>query len=242
VRGNDRLRQSGEETDAAATASTSQYGVGIFSTTHQEGEVPSTSGLQGAAASISDPQRRDDSSSTNDDEFQTDVEEEDIHAGSTVTCPLSKIKFRHCNWCETLSTLQNHVTECHADIIRRCSTFHCKATEDTALLILYRGEVFLYYKRLSYSGHMHVFVQQVGLTNRTYTCKVQIQSRGESEDINRQFDINRITETFEVAMDLGRCISIDSKAMEIFVSNYEIDMVVTIKEIRKRKRTRTPQP
>jgi hypothetical protein len=248
--GKDRLREFGEESDFTSvedttSASTSQYGVGIVSTTHQEGEVPCTSGEDSAAARASPSEHDDDTSSSVDEEFEMDVEEqqEECEEGEAfVACPLSKIEFKHCDWSNTLSTVADHVRECHADILRKGPTFQCKAVENTALLILYKDEVFLYYKRFGYTGHMFAFVQQVGLTKRKYKCRVRIHSRGQSSDIDKEFVINRITETFEAAVHSGRCISVDAENMEYLVSNYEIDMVVILKEFRKRKWTERDDP
>jgi hypothetical protein len=248
--GNDRLRDFGEESDFTsmedtATASTSQYGVGIISTTHQEGEVPSVSSQDGAVTKASLSEDDEDTSSSVDEEFEMDMEEEQEECEENepfVSCPLSKIEFKHCDWCNTLRTVTDHVRECHADILRRGHTFQCKAVENTALLILYKDEVFLYYKRFGYTGHMFAFVQQVGLTKRRYKCRVRIHSRGQSSDIDKEFVINRITETFEAAVHSGRCISVDVQNMQHFVSNYEIDMVVNIKEFRKRKWTERDDP
>jgi len=241
--GKDWFREFGEEADITsledtATASTSQYGVGICSTTHQEGEVPSISGQDDAADRASLSEHDNDTSSSVDEEFEMDMEEqeEECEEGQRfVTCPLSKIEFKHCDWCNTLSTVADHVRECHADVLRRGPTFQCKAVENTALLMLYKDEVFLYYKRFGYTGHMFAFVQQVGLTKRKYKCRARIHSRGQCSDIDKEFVINSITETFEAAVHSGRCVSIDAENMEHFVSNYEIDMVVTLKEFRKRK-------
>jgi len=241
--GKDWLRDFGEESDITsledtATASTSQYGVGIFSTTHQEGEVPSISGQNDAADRTSLSEDDDDTSSSVDEEFEMDMEEqeEECEEGEpSVTCPLSKIEFKRCDWCNTLRTLADHVRECHADVLRKGPTFQCKAVENTALLILYKEEVFLYYKRFGYTGHMFASVQQVGLTKRKYKCRGRIHSHGQCSDIDKEFVIHSTTETFEAAVHFGRCISIDAENMEHFVSNYEIDMVVTLKEFRKRK-------
>jgi hypothetical protein len=79
--GQDRPRESGEEADVTspadtAIASTSRHGVGIDSAIHQEGEVPSTSGQNDAAASTS-PSEQDDTSSSVDHDFEMDVEEQD---------------------------------------------------------------------------------------------------------------------------------------------------------------------
>ena len=245
--GKDRLREFGEEADFTsvedmAIASTSQYGVGIISTTHQEGEIPSISGQDDAAARASLSELDDDTSSSVDEEFAMDAEEQEEECEEDeafVACPLSKIEFRHCDWCNTLSTVADHVRECHAYILRKGPTFHCKAVENTALLILYKDEVFLYYKRFGYTGHMFAFVQQVGVTKRKYICRVRIHSRGQSSDIDKEFLINRITETFEAAVHSGRCISVDAENMEHFVSNYEI---VILKEFRKRKWTECDDP
>jgi hypothetical protein len=57
----------------------------------------------------------------------------------------------------------------------------------------------------------------------------------QSSGIDKEFVINRITETFEAAVHSGRCISVDAENMGHYVSNYEIDMVVTRKKFRKRK-------
>lgn len=246
----DRLPEFGEEADITslgdtAVASISQYGVGIVSTTHQEGEVPSTSGQDGAAARASLSEHGDDTSSSVDEEFEMDVEEKEEECEEDeafVTCPLSKFEFKHCDWCKTLTTVADHVRDFHADILRKGPTFRCKAVENTALLILYKDEVFLYHKRFGCTGHMFTFVQQVGLTNRKYKCRLRIHSRGQSSDIDKEFVINRITETFEAAVNSGRCISFDAENMEHYVSNYEIEMVVTLKEFRKRKWTQRDDP
>jgi hypothetical protein len=47
--------------------------------------------------------------------------------------------------------------------------------------------------------------------------------------------MDRITETFEAAVNSGRCVSVNAENMEHFFSNYEIDTVVTLKEFRKSK-------
>lgn len=241
--GKDWLRELEEEADITSledtvTASTSQYGVGIFSTTQQEGEVPSISGQDDAAERASLSEHDGDTSSSVDEEFEMDMEEQEEECeevGPSVTCPLSKIEIKHCDWCNTLSNVADHVRECHADVLRNGPIFQCKAAENTALLILYKDDVFLYYKRFGYTGHMFAFVQQVGLTKRKYKCRVRIHSHGQCSDIDKEFAINSITETLEAASHSGRCISVDAENVKHFVSNYEMDMVVTLKEFRKRK-------
>jgi hypothetical protein len=76
-----------------------------------------------------------------------DVEEQEEECEEDeafITCLLSKIEFKHCDWCNTLNTVADHVTECHADVLRKGPTFECKAVVNTALLILHKDEVFLY--------------------------------------------------------------------------------------------------
>jgi mRNA degradation ribonuclease J1/J2 len=49
--------------------------------------------------------------------------------------------------------------------------------------------------------------------------------------------MDRITETFEAAVNSGRCVSVDAENMEHLFGNFEIDAAVTLKEFRKSKWT-----
>jgi hypothetical protein len=149
--------------------------------------------------------------------------------GEGATCPLSKTDFKHCDWRGPLMTLKDHVFESHREVLRRFNRFECRGVANRVLLIFYQGEIFLYFKRITYTGHMYIFVRQVGLTHRLYSCRVRIASHDESrEDIDTRFPINSITETLELSAETGKCLAFDVRKMKHFITYHEMDMVAII--------------
>ena len=160
---------------------------------------------------------------------EEEQEKKQDRGGEDVTCPLSKIDFKHCDWRGPLRSLRNHVPERHMDIFKRDNSFECRGVANRVLFIFYQGDIFLYFKCITYTGHMYLFLQQVGLTHGWYICRVRIASHDEStEDIDTRFRINSITETFERSADSGKCVEIDVRQMKHFVRYHEINMVVII--------------
>jgi hypothetical protein len=160
---------------------------------------------------------------------EEEQEKKEDRGGESVTCPLSKVHFKHCDWRGPPRTLKHHVLERHTDVSKRVNSFECRGVANRVLLIFYQADMFLYFKYITNTGHMYIFVQQVGLTHGWYICKVRIASQDKStEDIDTRFRVNSITETFEKSAETGKCVEIDVRQMKYFVRHHKIDMVVTI--------------
>jgi hypothetical protein len=83
---------------------------------------------------------------------------------------------------------------------------------------------------------MYVAVQQVGITDdRQYEARVSL--RDGSYQIITTFPIGKTMEYLEDIFDNRKCAFITEEHLYNLVKDNEIDMEVTIKEFRKRKRT-----
>jgi hypothetical protein len=88
---------------------------------------------------------------------------------------------------------------------------------------------------------MYVVVQQVGITaERLYEARVTL--RDGRYQIISIFPIGKTTEYLEHIFDNRKCAFITEERLYDFAKDNEIDMEVTIKELRKRKRAEEDPP
>jgi hypothetical protein len=196
-------------------------------------EVTEREGKKGRGARSSDQEEEEDISYSSWDSRDVEMEAEKGQEGnmdSMVTCPLFKIPNTTCIWTGTLGNLEKHVMYTHASIIRRSCIFYCRSFKNTALLIFFNSEMFLYYKHISYTGIMYAVVQQVGFTNKNYRYSIKLLA-GDEEDIIFNFGMHKISEALEVVLDARNCFALTGDRLEPFIRNYEINMVVSIYEV-----------
>jgi hypothetical protein len=148
-----------------------------------------------------------------------------------VRCPLFKVSPKWCAWVGTVGNLENHVTDSHADILKRGSNFDCQSVTNNALLILYNSEVFLYYKCIKDDGMWYALVQHIGITNKKYKYTIKILSVDNIINcIMFRFRTSKISETFKRIFVAGRCMAIEQTVLKPFIRNDRIRMTVTIEE------------
>jgi hypothetical protein len=154
-------------------------------------------------------------------------------------CPLFKIEQIKCLWLGSLESLQEHLENMHEHFIKRGPTLFCTSLTDTQFIILFNGEIFLYYKHVSDTGIMYVVVQQVGITDTRYQYKVEFNMPsviGSKISHIIHTDMSNISESFEDIFKTRMCMSIQKARLAPFIKFNILFMKVTITEFRPRKR------
>ncbi|XP_023709599.1 uncharacterized protein LOC111865644 [Cryptotermes secundus] len=150
---------------------------------------------------------------------------------STITCPVSKIPERRCNWVGTLDSLHRHVTCDHWGIYRSGPIFRCGSFQNKVLLILFNQEIFLYYKHVTYTGIVYAVVQQVGVTNKEFKYTIKLRAEDETvENITFSFKTEKTSEPLEIIFDARRCMAMTDESLIPFVAKHELNMTVKISE------------
>jgi hypothetical protein len=184
------------------------------------------------------PTGDDSSAYSEEEESDSDAEEKELEMSSAVTCPMSKIPQQMCFWTGTLAKLEEHVIKTHADIWWRGPVVGYRSLNTDALLILFDEEIFLYHRYISKSGMLYVTVQQVGMTNRKYRYTMKATSTDKAMDnITFNFRIYRISKPFKEIFDARKCVVISADKLDFFMENDELNMLLQITEVRKRRAT-----
>jgi hypothetical protein len=176
-------------------------------------------------------------SSVDDDEFETERGErrkEAVNLNSVILCPTLKLSEAPCDWYGALRNLKNHVLSSHTNILRRGNVFDCNTLENAVCLILYRGEIFLYYKYVSHTGIMYAVVQQVGVTNKKFKYSISLYGDDSVDNISFSFAVTDVSVPYEIIFDAGRCMAMTEDRLEPFVKNRQLEMVVRVREVRAR--------
>ena len=176
-------------------------------------------------------------SSVDDDEFERERGERRgsaVNMNSVILCPTHKLSDAPCVWYGALRNLKNHVTNNHTNVLRRGNVFDCNSLDNTVRLILYRREIFLYYKYVSRTGIVYAVVQQVGLTNKKFKYSISLSADDSVDTISFSFAVTDVSVPYEIIFDAGRCMAMTEDRLEPFVRNRQLEMVVRLKEVRAR--------
>jgi hypothetical protein len=176
-------------------------------------------------------------SSVDDDEFETERGERPraaVNMNSLILCPTHKLSDAPCVWYGALRNLKNHVTSSHTNILRRGNIFYCNTLDTTVRLILYRREIFLYYKYVSHTGIVYAVVQQVGVTNKKFKYSISLSAYDSVDSISFSFAVTDVSVPYEIIFDAGRCMAMTEDRLEPFVRNRQLEMVVRLREVRAR--------
>jgi hypothetical protein len=179
-------------------------------------------------------------SSIDEDEFEKETGErqrEAVNLHSEILCPMYKISDAECDWYGTLGDLKKHVTGSHTNILLQGNVFDCRTLDSTVFIILYRGEIFLYYKYVSDTGIVYAVVQQVGVTNKKFKYSISLSADDSADSICFSFAVTDVNVPYEIIFDAGRCMAMTEDRLEPFVRNLELDMVVRLREVRTRSNT-----
>ena len=190
------------------------------------------------------PVRDDDElsySSADEDEFQAERgeeedEDEDVDMNSLIPCPVLKVTTATCDWHGTLRNLQRHLNNRHNALLRSGNIIYCKIFQKAMSIIQYHGELFLYYKHISYTGIMYAVVQQVGLTNKKFKYTISLIADDPQENITFTFAVTHISVPFEILFDAFRCAAITEDHLDPFVKNDQVEMAVHLREVILRKK------
>lgn len=177
-------------------------------------------------------------SSVDDDEFETERGERRraaVNMNSVILCPTHKLSDAPCVWYGALRNLKNHVTSSHTNILRRGNVFDCNTLDNTVRLILYRREIFLYYKYISYTGIVYAVVQQVGVTNKKFKYSISLSADDSVDSISFSFAVTDVSVPYEIIFDAGRCMAMTEDRLEPFVRNRQLEMVVRLREVHARR-------
>jgi len=177
-------------------------------------------------------------SSVDDDEFETERGERRraaVNMNSLILCPTHKLSDAPCVWYGALRNLKNHVTSNHANILRRSNVFNCNTLDNTVRLILYRKEIFLYYKYVSRTGIVYAVVQQVGVTNKKFKYTISLSADDSVDTIRFSFAVTDVSVPYEIIFDAGRCMAMTEDLLEPFIRNRQIEMLVRLREVRARR-------
>jgi hypothetical protein len=231
---------SQQEAEGARTKSEGEIYAGFI---YEERAVSSTSKRGVAAGSVPQKDERAWTSDDEDDDIMEvvgETEEEDeerLDPEIHIICPLFKIT-RMCDWFGRLKHLVTHVRESHRDIFRRGSNFEFESADQKVLLILFNGEIFLYYQVFSEGGHLYAAVQQVGTTDRKYNYKIRVLSYEEgTDDIKQIFRTKSTGVSFRVIFDAAICLAIGKDRLDPYMKNNSINIRVRIIEAPARKPT-----
>jgi hypothetical protein len=178
-------------------------------------------------------------SSVDEDEFEMDAggQTEMGNMNSALPCPTFKFSGTLCDWYGTLRNLKNHVICSHKGILRRDNVFHCRTLQKAMAVILYHGEIFLYYKHVSYTGIIYAVVQQVGTTNKKFKYTIVLSAEDSVDNMNLSFAVTNIVVPLEIIFDAGTCMAMTEDRLEPFVKHRQLEMVVRLKEVRTRRNT-----
>jgi hypothetical protein len=147
----------------------------------------------------------------------------------TVNCPLFKIPDIKCSWSGVPHILVKHLEAEHGNIVIRGPDFDCRHVENNAFIIFFNGEMFLYYKYISYTS-LYAVVQQVGTNNQKYTYRIELTSTDEEvDDITFHLQVNTISIPFEAVFDARECMALTIDSLEPFVVNRKLNMKVKIR-------------
>ena len=177
-------------------------------------------------------------SSVDDDEFETERGERRrtaVNMNSVILCPTNKLSDAPCVWYGALRNLKNHVNNNHADILRKGNVFSCNTLDNTVRLILYRREIFLYYKYVSHTGIVYAVVQQVGVTKKKFKYTITLSADDSVDTIRFSFAVTDVSVPYEIIFDAGRCMAMTDDRLEPFVRNRQLEMVVRLREVRARR-------
>jgi hypothetical protein len=177
-------------------------------------------------------------SSVDDDEFERERGEEGKEAANPnfeIPCPTAKIPEAPCYWYGTPRNLKNHVLSSHTNILYRGNVFNCNTLDNAVYLMLYRGEVFLYYKYVTDNGNMYAVVQQAGVTNKKFKYSITLYGDDSEDDISFSFAVTDVSVPYEMIFDACRCMAMSEDLWEPFVRNRHIKMVVRLREVRTRR-------
>ena len=167
-----------------------------------------------------------------DEEAEEEEGEEDDDVDVRVICPLSKITDISCTRVCRHKNLLKHLTAAHSDILRIGPTFHTKYLNETVLLILFRGEVFLYQKRIDDNLGLATILQSLGITDNKFEYEVTIRGGDSHEGIRADITLKAIVEPNDDASPQRKTwMFIPQNTWKIFMRNDELDMVVSVREI-----------
>ena len=198
-------------------------------------------GVTQEAAMVTQQEEEEDGlsySSVDDDEFEMERGERRraaVNMNSVLLCPTHKLSDAPCVWYGALRNLKNHVNSSHTNILRRSNVFDCNSLDNTVRLILYRREIFLYYKYVSHTGIIYAVVQQVGVTNKKFKYSISLSAYDYVDNISFSFPVTDVSVPYEIIFDAGRCMAMTEDRLEPFVRNRQLEMVVRLREVRARR-------
>jgi hypothetical protein len=173
-----------------------------------------------------------------EEEEEAEEEEEEEEEGKEedddvrVICPLSKITDISCTRVCRHKNLLKHLTGAHSDILRIGPTFHTRYLNENVLLILFRGEVFLYQKRIDDNLGLSTILQSLGITDNKFEYEVTIRGGHSHEGIRADITLKAKVEPNDDASPQRKTwMFIPQNTWKIFMTNDELDMVVSVREI-----------
>ncbi|XP_069680150.1 neurofilament medium polypeptide-like [Periplaneta americana] len=148
-----------------------------------------------------------------------------------VRCPLYHLSTYFCYWYKEAELLESHVRADHSEMVREGPDFHCLCIKENALIIIFNGEIFLYYK--CFRGTMcYVSIKQIFSSDKLYKYTVTI-----SNPVNNipyipvTFNVLKRNEILAQVFRQGRCLALDSTFIESCRTIYgTINMSISISE------------
>ncbi|KDR11333.1 hypothetical protein L798_14874 [Zootermopsis nevadensis] len=130
-----------------------------------------------------------------------------------------------CLWFGTKDELAEHLRGAHSHLMVSRS-FGCRATSTTMALILYKDEVFLYYKLITEDRNWHIFLQKAGITQQHFNYSITLSTGLPVNDSISTFSVTDISDKFEcIYRNAFTCTHF---AIEPYISGNEVNMTVTI--------------
>ncbi|KAJ9590526.1 hypothetical protein L9F63_016428 [Diploptera punctata] len=144
-------------------------------------------------------------------------------------CPLHYISHVKCPWMGCLSKVIKHLKAFHNEHVEYVSIFLCKSMMNTYKLVIFNGEVFLYYKMVKY-GVLYALVRRIGLTSQTYRCVFSLKhhDRCKRESITISTPVLVLDKQLDEIFDSGTCLIIEKQVLHYYMELSEINFWTTI--------------
>jgi hypothetical protein len=142
-------------------------------------------------------------------------------------CPLNKVMSIVCQWEGLLKDLILHCNESHRKYIAEGEIFMSTSTEDSASIIHYDDEIFIYHKRFK-DGKLYCAVEKVGISRKLYTASFILNTVSGSERVAFTNIISDISGNLNYMLESGKFLKLNDKLVKRFISDDKLALQVMI--------------
>jgi hypothetical protein len=168
---------------------------------------------------------------------RTKPQEQEVKlSDETVKCPLLKIPDFTCSWSGKTTLVKLHLLTEHRNIHTAFTEFKCQGLHTRVLLILFNGEIFLYYKHISYDS-MYVTVQQLDFTNEKYAFRIELLAKNVQNNISFTSDVKSYKVPFLAVFNTPNCLSKALDGLKPFKRKSKLNMKVRLTRVQTQQET-----